>query len=485
MMLEDSGFTITRGKLGGEENRPLTFEDDSRLCWLLLRARDEDGKYRFLLQQRPDGSWGMPGGKPHLGEDAWAAAIREVTEEIGHFPPPQIAGTFHHVEDDGTTQVYLWLCDVPYFHPALDGSTPDETAGAAWFRRKEIAALDLAPKFRDDWEHGIALKDHVTKALRRMVSENGETLTLTDASQRLQAAGARWPYPHRADGSEWPDAGPGAVPGELGSAGGEPPNRINDFAEGTHSRVYPRGGKDSEFPRRRTRTGTPATRFPEQGEQDQDEWPYPQVTLQPPVSTVGAPKGARPVTGSGPAEAPQGYRPHSYEPQAFDPGLCAVCSTPEGNVIHSLPGARKGAADPGDPNPVEAFHVYSQLLGNFPPKALGWVQSPDVRWIGPVAVPHDRIDYGDEASWAAAHEPARVRHFAGQYRRGEDVQPGVSVQKPGKNTINVEDGHHRCLGSRQAGKPFLTYIGFVPQDAGPWDELHSSQLHQGDDPANR
>jgi hypothetical protein len=75
-------------------------DDDSRLVWLLLRARDEDGKYRFLLQQRPDGTWGMPGGKPHVGEDSWAAALRETAEEIGQFPPPRIAGTFHHVEDD-------------------------------------------------------------------------------------------------------------------------------------------------------------------------------------------------------------------------------------------------------------------------------------------------------------------------------------------------------------------------------------------------
>ena len=71
-------------------------------------------------------------------------------------PRRRIAGTFHHVEDDGKTQVYLWLCDVPYFHPTLDGATPEETRGAAWFRRKEIGDLDLAPKFREDWEKGSA-----------------------------------------------------------------------------------------------------------------------------------------------------------------------------------------------------------------------------------------------------------------------------------------------------------------------------------------
>ena len=62
--------------------------------------------------------------------------------------------------------------------------------GVGWFRRKEVAALDLAPKFRDDWEHGICLREHVTKSLQRTVNENGEVSTLTEASQRLQAVGS-------------------------------------------------------------------------------------------------------------------------------------------------------------------------------------------------------------------------------------------------------------------------------------------------------
>jgi len=479
-------------------------DDDSRLVWLLLRARDDDGKYRFLLQQRDDGTWGMPGGKPHMGEDPWGAALREVTEEIGDLPAGlRIAGTFHHVEDDGKTQVFLWLCDVPYFTPLLNGSTPQETQGVAWFRRKEIKDLNLAPKFRDDWEHGITLREHATKALQRMVNENGEVLTLTPASQALQAVGARWPYPRRSDGTEdpehWPDAGPGAVPSELGSAGAEPPNHINDMAEPEpHDTLTPRGGQDGKMPSRGRKPAPPADAFPDQGTEHDEAWPEPQVTLTPVASPVGAntgvpPSGARkndsghPVVGSVPAQAPKPYKPHSVEPEAFDPSSAVEEWSPEADsdIVHDLPGARKGAADPGDPNPVEAFHVYSQLLGNFPPKAIGWVKDPRIHWIGPVAIPHDRIDYEDEEKWAAHHERSRVRHFAGRIRRGEDVSPGVSVQKPGRPKINVVDGHHRALGSQQAGKPFLTYVGFVPGEDGPWDETHSSQIHQGADPGNR
>jgi 8-oxo-dGTP pyrophosphatase MutT (NUDIX family) len=125
-------------------------EDGSRLAWILLRAEDEDGKYRFLLQQRSDGTWGMPGGRAHVGEAAWDAAYRETTEEVGDLPDLKAVRTFHHVEDGGETQVYLYLCDCAYFQPKMNGSTPEETQGAAWFRRKEIGHLDLTPKFRED-----------------------------------------------------------------------------------------------------------------------------------------------------------------------------------------------------------------------------------------------------------------------------------------------------------------------------------------------
>ena len=170
-----------------------------------------------------------------------------------------------------------------------------------------------------DWKH-------LGKALQRAVNETGEVSTLTPASQRLQASGARWPYPHRADGSEWPDAGPGAVPDEHGSAGGEPPNRINDMAEGTHTRVYPRGGKDSEFPRRRTRN-RPAARFPEQGEQDQDEWPYPQATLQAPGLHASAPRRASSLSPGAFPPKPRkatGRTPTSRKPSTPGSARCAA-----------------------------------------------------------------------------------------------------------------------------------------------------------------
>lgn len=143
----------------------------------------------------------------------------------------------------------------------------------------------------------------------------------------------------------------------------------------------------------------------------------------------------------------------------------------------------KGASDPSDPNPVEAEHVYNQLLQNYPPKAIGWVKK--ARWIGPIEVPLDRVDTDDTDSWAASHQPERVDHFARKLRRGKPVNPGVSVQEPGENKIKVIDGHHRYLGSEKAGQKFRTYIGFVDSNGGPWDETHTFQFHQGSDPQNK
>ena len=165
-------------------------EDESRVAWLLIRARDDDGKWRYLLQERPDGTWGMPGGTTHIGEDGWAAAVRETTEEIGDLPHLTCVAILNHVDPDGK-QVYLYLCETSrVFTPLLNGSTPEETAGTGWFRRKEISALDLTPKFKDDWDHIIAdCLDGIKKSLQRTVNENGEVSDLTDASQALQAVG--------------------------------------------------------------------------------------------------------------------------------------------------------------------------------------------------------------------------------------------------------------------------------------------------------
>lgn len=146
--------------------------------------------------------------------------------------------------------------------------------------------------------------------------------------------------------------------------------------------------------------------------------------------------------------------------------------------------ATKGAADPHDPNPVEAEHVYNQLLENYPPKAIKWVKK--VSWIGPIEVPIDRVDTDDVKKWAAHHEPDRVDHFAKKLDDGEDVKAAVCVQEPGEGRVKVVDGHHRYLGAAKADKKtFKAYVGFVKKNGGPWDETHVYQFHAGASPKNK
>jgi hypothetical protein len=371
------------------------------------------------------------------------------------------------------------LCDVPYFHPSLDGSTPEETRGAAWFRRKEVGALNLAPKFREDWEKGVCLRDHATKALQRTVNENGEVSVLTEASQRLQAVGSRWPYPHRADGTEDPENEPGDGPGTDGDMSGPEP----------HGDVAPRGGQDGDMPAHGRKPNPPASRFPDQGEQDQDMWPYPQTTLTPGAVSVGAPKAqgdGHPVVGSVPATTPKPYKPHAVEPEAFDPAETVEDWSPEADsdVTHDVGKGEGGPSDYSDANPVDPEHIMNLMRANFPESALAWVKR--AAWTGPQLVPWERIDHDDEAKWAAAHQPAKVRQFVRDIKAGRKTNPSILFQPPGDGKAVVADGHHRAIARHSMGQDVLAYVGHIrAADREAAEETHSSQFHSGSDPGNR
>lgn len=313
----------------------------------------------------------------------------------------------------------------------------DADARAA-FRRRQLDAVFTvtgpAPAWAMKWpgRHGKAAGARAVKSPQRVIDLNGQE-TWRDRRQDDEGGyaaggGATSVRPHGADGTQQDI--PGGVPGS--SAGGEPPRW------------------DGSSPEPRVAT------VPD----DEDDADYPGERGVPP----------RPGT-YWPATYMDGYWP-----QGGHGTQQAGTSSPGGGGPRGRPpnGVGKGAADPGDPNPVEAEHVYSQMLADFPPQAIAWVRK--VRWIGPVAIPQDRVDYGDEDSWAASHQPGRVKHFARKIKHGQDVAPGICVQKPGETRVTVIDGHHRALAWRKRGKPFLAYVGLVPRDGGPWDETHSSQL---------
>jgi SPP1 gp7 family putative phage head morphogenesis protein len=211
------------------------------------------------------------------------------------------------------------------------------------------------------------------------------------------------------------------------------------------------------------------------------------VTKKEWISAPGACKICLDNTGVGPIQMDQDFPGGVPAPPQHPYCRCSAAPAEiRGVSLHltTVPDLVKDAADLTDPNPVETEHVMNQMRKNYPEKALGWMR--DATWIGPVLIPQDRIDTDDESSWAASHEPARVKEFAADIKHGRArLHPAVVVQEPGESKVKVIDGHHRTLAYRKLGRPVKAYVGFVDRNGGPWDETHSFQFHQGADPANK
>jgi hypothetical protein len=297
----------------------------------------------------------------------------------------------------------------------------------------------------EDLTKGLTIEEaiEVAKGTMRRVLITGEVTQVPDpdyeqlptAAARVPAGGGGRVFPAhdvndieigagRRSEPDQPEV-PGGVPGST--AGGEPPRWAP--AEGTSS------GETMSKPRRRVRSAPP----------DEDDGDYP------------GERGVQPSPGGGVAGGA--------------PSMASIGSS--ASPVTGIPGANKQAGDPGDPNPVDAVHVYNFMLQRFPAKALGWVMK--ARWIGPVAVDPARVDTQDADSWAASHQDERVEHFVKDLGKGKALKPGVVVQEPGDDKAVIIDGHHRFLAAKKAGVPYMAYVGFVSKDGGPWDETHAYQ----------
>ena len=97
---------------------------------------------RFLLLQKSQGkhagTWGLVGGTNLTGENPWQGLMREVQEEIGHFP--EIIKTIPletFVSNDKVFNFHTYLCVIEdEFIPVLS----EEHCAWAW------ANIDYAPK---------------------------------------------------------------------------------------------------------------------------------------------------------------------------------------------------------------------------------------------------------------------------------------------------------------------------------------------------
>lgn len=325
---------------------------------------------------------------------------------------------------------------------------------SSWSPR-HIGQHFLAEIAREAIETDIDVAIDVVKTARRVLLNGQITYVTEDPSDQVPmynaaGTGGRVFPAHDVDDTEVPTQDvqsgrmpaysrptevPGGTPGI--SAGGEPPRWAppegtssgNTFSGATHSEP-PRGGDDAAMPGRRGRK--PSQGGGPRGPQ-QDVWPR----------AVGGPGGGRDQAGN---------------------------DSPPGRVRKGVVGGAPSA------------EVRAVMLKNFPPEAIEWVN--DAQWTMQIVPLHD-VDFDSENSWAAHHQQDRVHEFADRIRNGERLKPPIMVNVPGKHRLRIVDGHHRTLAYRLLGKPVPAFVGAVPEGDDRWMETHSSQIHQGSDPANK
>lgn len=150
------------GQRGGILERVERFVRCSRGCrhWgahgaagLLIRrvAWGEPARYLLVLRHEHShegGTWGVPGGALHPGEQARAGALREAEEEIGAIPC-ELVTTDEHVDDHGEWSYTTLVVDVPVLFEPVAASW--ETAGWRWVTADEAPAMALHPALRAAW----------------------------------------------------------------------------------------------------------------------------------------------------------------------------------------------------------------------------------------------------------------------------------------------------------------------------------------------
>ena len=93
------------------------------------------------------GKWSIPGGVLEVGETLRKGVVREVLEETGlAIEPGELLGVFERVvpDEDGRMKYHYVLIDFLCRRVAGELVAADDAEEARWFRREELAALELA-----------------------------------------------------------------------------------------------------------------------------------------------------------------------------------------------------------------------------------------------------------------------------------------------------------------------------------------------------
>lgn len=144
------------------QRRPLGSGDawvegpDGRRFWGTYGAAGllvADGDEGVLLQHRAEwshfgGTWGLPGGARHLGENAQDGAVREAAEEAG-VPPELVRPRFVSVLDLGWWSYSTVVAtSASSFTPVIGDA---ESIAVRWVPIDEVASLPLHPGFEESW----------------------------------------------------------------------------------------------------------------------------------------------------------------------------------------------------------------------------------------------------------------------------------------------------------------------------------------------
>lgn len=276
------------------------------------------------------------------------------------------------------------------------------------------------------------------KRLRREVGLNGQE-TWTEWEPQPDYSGGRVFQPHRADGT-MTDGSPGAM------TGGEPPRW-----DGTEPDPVVEHAPDADDDAAYGATGRPEPASAYWPMAYMDGWfpsPAGHGTGQPPSSSPGAATG----------------RPPSPAGKASKPSKAAAF----------LKGAPK----------AKASAVRAAMRDNFPDSALGWVGN--IRWVGPVEIPLDLLDFSHSDEWAARHQQGHVDDIARDIQAGKQIHPIIAVVRAGHNHARLIDGRHRSEAYRKLGRPAVGFVGFLDDanEKAAYDTYHQ-QFHSGNSPQNK
>jgi 8-oxo-dGTP diphosphatase len=93
------------------------------------------------------GRWSIPGGVLEVGETLRRAAVREALEETGlTVEPGELLGVFERVvpDEQGKMRYHYVLIDFLCSRVGGELLAGDDAEEVGWFRREELAALELA-----------------------------------------------------------------------------------------------------------------------------------------------------------------------------------------------------------------------------------------------------------------------------------------------------------------------------------------------------